>query len=168
MYNSTRLICMALICMFTFSSCSKDSVIPEESAANLSTLKLVDNFAYSKIETQILDAVNAHRQSIGLSSLSPVDDITLQALDHTSYMATQKVVNHDDFNKRYEALVKEIGAKAVAENVAFGYRTADAVVAAWIKSDEHRANLEGDYKYFGVAVEQDKDGRNYFTNIFVR
>ena len=167
MYNSTKLICMLLVCVFTLNSCSKDSDLPQETSANL-TVKLVDNFAYSKIETQILEAVNQHRESIGLNALDPVDDITLQALDHTSYMASLKVVNHDDFNKRYEALVKEIGAKAVAENVAFGYRTANAVVAAWIKSDEHRANLEGNYKYFGVAVEQDKDGRNYFTNIFVR
>lgn len=168
MHNITRLICMALLCLFTFSSCSKDNEIPERSSANLETVKLVDNFAYSKIEAQILDAVNKHRKNIGLSELNPVDDITLQALDHTSYMASEKVVNHNDFNKRYEALVKYIDAHAVAENVGYGYKTAEAVVAAWIKSDEHRANLEGDFKYFGVAVEQDKDGRNYFTNIFVR
>lgn len=167
MLTNTKLLSLALVCVFTLSACSKDNVVSEEN--NISkNLELNDKLAYSSIEIEILDAVNKHRKSIGLGVLSKVDDITFEAGEHTNYMVSLNLVNHDNFNIRYQNLVQEIGARAVAENVGFGYRTADAVVEAWIKSDGHRVNIEGNFTHFGISVEQDQSGRNYFTNIFVR
>lgn len=166
MYNSTKLICIAFLCIFSFSSCTKDSIETEKTA--VITADLVDNFPYSEIEAEILTAVNNYRKSKGLSVLNKVDDITFQAEQHTQYMVEKNVVNHDNFNLRFQALVVEIGAKTVSENVGFGYGTAEGVVAAWIKSDGHRKNIEGNFTHFGISVAQDVDGRNYFTNIFVR
>jgi len=77
-------------------------------------------------------------------------------------------VNHDNFNVRYSNLVNGVGAKSVAENVAYGYDSADAVVKAWIASEGHKENIEGNFTHFGIAVDQDKNGKNYFTNIFMR
>jgi uncharacterized protein YkwD len=151
----------------SLSSCSKDSVVPEDN--NFSkNLELTNNFTYTTMEIEILDAVNDYRKSIGLTVLQKLDDITIEAVDHTNYMVSLNVVNHNDFNIRYQNLVKEVGARAVSENVGFGYRTAKAVVEAWIKSEGHRANIEGDYTDFGISVDQDQYGKNYFTNIFVR
>jgi uncharacterized protein YkwD len=167
MYKNTKLLCLILLCVFSFTSCTKDSISPENNA-ELKTANLVDAFAYSQIEIDILTAVNDYRKSKGLTTLKKVDEITLQAESHTVYMVEKNVVNHDNFNVRFKNLVDEIGARAVSENVGFGYRTADAVVAAWIKSEGHLANIEGDFTHFGVSVEQDENDKNYFTNIFVR
>ena len=167
MLTNTKLLCLALVCVFTLSACSEDNVVSEEN--NISkNLELNDNLTYSSIESEILEAVNKHRKSIGLGVLIKVDDITFEADEHTNYMVSLNMVNHDNFNMRYQNLVQEIGAKAVGENVGFGYRTADAVVEAWIKSEGHRANIEGNFTHFGISVEQDQNERNYFTNIFVR
>jgi uncharacterized protein YkwD len=149
----------------SLSACSKDSIEDNDISKNL---ELNDDFAYSTIEIEILDAVNSYRKSKDLTILQKLDDITIEAVNHTEYMVSLNVVNHDNFNKRYQNLVQEIGARAVSENVGFGYRTAEAVVAAWIKSEGHRANIEGSYTHFGISVEQDQAGKNYFTNIFVR
>ena len=165
MFTNTKLLCLTLVCVLSLSACSKDSV---EDTDISKKLELNDNFAYSPIEIEILDAVNTYRKSIGLTVLQKLDDITIEAVDHTKYMVNLNVVNHDNFNKRYQNLVQEIGARAVSENVGFGYRTAEAVVEAWINSEGHRANIEGSYTHFGISVEQDQDGKNYFTNIFVR
>ncbi len=167
MYNNTKLLCVIFLCVFSLRSCTKDSISPEKNA-ELKTANLVDAFAYTQIEVDILTAVNDYRESKGLSTLKRVDEITLQAESHTVYMVEKNAVNHDNFNVRFKNLVDEIGAKSVSENVGFGYSTASAVVRAWIESEGHLANIEGDFTHFGVSVEQDKNGRNYFTNIFVR
>ncbi|MFO7719794.1 MAG: CAP domain-containing protein [Gillisia sp.] len=158
---------MIFLCVFSLSSCTKDSISPEESA-ELKTVHLVDAFAYSQIELDILTAVNDYRKSKGLKILKRVDEITVQAESHTVYMVEKNVVNHDNFNVRFANLVEEIGARAVSENVGFGYSTANAVVRAWIESEGHLANIEGDFTHFGVSVEKDENEKNYFTNIFVR
>lgn len=167
MYNNTKLLCLIFLCVFSFSSCTKDSISSDKNA-NLKTANLVDVFAYSEIELDILTAVNDYRKSKGLNILKRVDEITLQAESHTVYMVEKNVVNHDNFNVRFANLVDEIGAKSVSENVGFGYSTANAVVRAWLESEGHLANIEGDFTHFGVSVEKDTNGKNYFTNIFVR
>lgn len=167
MFNSIKQYCLALMCVIAFSSCSKDTEIPADSA-DLKTANLLDVVAYSQIEAEILTAVNDHRRSNGLKSLVKVDEITFQADDHNHYMIEKQSVNHDNFQVRYLNLVNEIGAKAVSENVGYGYRTAGAVVKAWLNSEGHKKNIEGDYTHFGISVEQDEKGNNYFTNIFVK
>ena len=72
-----------------------------------------------------------------------------------------------DFNIQYQNLVQEIEARVVSENVGFGYRTSEAVVEAWIKSEGHRENIEGSNTHFGISVDQDQNGKKYFT-IFSR
>jgi len=167
MLNITRHLCIAFICVLSLSSCSKDTDLPQEQS-NLKTEVLEDNVAYSTMELEILKAVNAHRTSKGLKALGRIDDITFQAQNHTNYMVETKLVNHQDFDKRFKALVKGVGASAVSENVGYGYRTAQAVVQAWLDSDGHRANIEGDFTHFGIAVDNDDNDKNYFTNIFVK
>ncbi len=166
MYTITKQLCLTLVCVLVFSSCSKDTDLPEENA--LKTADLVDYVTYSQIEMEILDAVNVHRQGLGLSTLKRVDGITFQAHDHNKYMIENNQISHDNFSTRYVNLVNEIGAKAVSENVGFGYRSADAVVKAWLNSEGHRKNIEGSHTHFGISVSQDTKGNNYFTNIFVK
>jgi len=167
MFTNTKLLFLTLVCVLSLSACSKDSVVSEDN--NISkNLELSNNFTYSTMEIEILDAVNNYRKSKGLTTLQKLDDITIEAVDHTKYMVNLNVVNHDNFNIRYQNLVQEIGARAVSENVGFGYRTAEAVVEAWINSEGHRQNIEGSYTHFGISVDQDQNGKNYFTNIFAR
>ncbi|QED36797.1 CAP domain-containing protein [Antarcticibacterium arcticum] len=167
MYTLTKQLCLALVCVLMFSSCTKDTDLTEENAA-IKTADLVDYVTYSKIETEILKAVNDHRVSKGLTVLKKVDGITFLAADHNDYMIQNKNVSHDNFSYRYTTLVNTIGAKSVSENIGYGYRTSDAVVKAWLNSEGHRSNIEGNFTHFGISVSQDEDGKNYFTNIFAR
>jgi uncharacterized protein YkwD len=167
MLNYTKQFCLVFACILTFASCSKDNAIPENEA-QLKIANLSNSTVYTSLESEILDGVNKYRESIGMKALARVDEVTYQADDHTVYMTSNEVVNHDNFNVRYSNLVSEVGAKAVAENVAFGYGNADAVVKAWIASEGHRVNIEGDFTHFGISVDKDKNGKNYFTNIFMR
>jgi uncharacterized protein YkwD len=164
MKNLTYFLWLMAICV-SLTSCSKDS-IEETDSANLTSP--VASVNYSSIELQILDLVNTYRLEQGLSELGSVDEGSVQAASHNEHMISNDEVCHDFFGSRYEALVKGVQAKAVSENVAYGYSSAEAVVNAWIKSEGHKKNIEGDYTHFGISVKEGKDGKLYFTNIFVR
>lgn len=161
---------LLFLCLFSalFSvSCSKESLGDE--------IKSIDHVAkenlsymYSEMETDILQEINVYRKSKGLNDLESLSEISLEAEDHNYYMLGKGKVSHDNFGERYNALVNSVKARAVSENVAYGYHSADAVVKAWINSEGHRKNIESDYTHFGISVVEDEDGKNYFTNIFVR
>lgn len=165
MKNFTYFVWLLAICTVSLTSCSKDSV-EELDSANLTTK--TPPVAYTTIELDVLELINAYRSQQGLSQLQFLDEGSAQAANHNQHMIENNEVCHDFFGSRYEALVKSVNAKAVSENVAFGYRTAEAVVNAWIKSDGHRKNLEGEHTHFGISVKEGQDGKLYFTNIFVK
>lgn len=165
MKNLTYSIWLLAFCMFSLTSCSKDS-LEEIETADLTT-KLAP-VSYSSIELDILELVNAYREQQGLSELFYLDEGSVQAATHNEHMIEGNEVCHHFFGDRYQALVNSVNAKAVSENVGFGYRTAEAVVNAWIKSDGHRKNMEGEHTHFGISVKEGKDSQLYFTNIFVK
>ena len=147
-------------------SCSTD----EDGIYTSSDIELQDiSLTYSTMEYEILGLVNEYRTSKGLSKLQTLNLVSKEAIDHTDYMIDLGEVSHDNFSSRYTKLVNAASAKTVAENVAYGYGSAQAVVNAWIKSDGHRRNIENEqFTDFGISTKQDANGRNYFTHIFIK
>jgi uncharacterized protein YkwD len=83
-------------------------------------------------------------------------------------MIDNNVVNHDDFVSRSENIMKVLGAKSVAENIAYNYNSPQAVLSAWLKSPSHKQNIEGNFTHFGLAIRINPDGKKYYTNIFAK
>ena len=155
---------VVLLAVFTLFSCSTESFDDNVDALEIS---LVDTQTKA-IELEILDLINEHRLSLGLNSLEDMSIVKSVAYSHTDYMVDNDIVSHDNFYTRSDYLKSNIGAKKVSENVAYGYGTAQGVVNAWIKSESHKANLEGDYTNFDISAEKNADGRWYYTNIFIK
>ena len=154
---------MALMALLTFSCSSED--MPDESA---NAITLQNAPAAKTIEIEISELINAHRINLGLSPLNNLNVIKSVAYSHTDYMVTVSAVNHDNFFQRKQSLIQNASATKVSENVAYAFNSAQSVVNAWINSDGHRANIEGDYSDFDISAEQDEDGRWYYTNIFIK
>ena len=123
---------------------------------------------YSPTELDVLELVNAYREQKGLTTLLNLDESSVEAAGHNEHMIKDNEVCHHFFGSRYQSLVNSVNAKAVSENVGFGYSSAEAVVNACIKSDGHRKNMEGEHTHFGISVKEGKDGELYYTNIFVK
>lgn len=124
---------------------------------------------YSDIESEIVSLVNAHRTSMGLSTLNTLNIISGVADGHTDYMIEAGIISHDNFTQRAQTLMDEAGAKSVGENVAYGFITAEGVVKGWLNSDGHRKVIENpDYTHFGISMGTNTENRNYFTNIFIK
>lgn len=153
---------MAFMALLSFS-CSTEE-FPEET---IESAALVNAPAAKTIEIEILELINNHRIGLGLNPLNNMNIIKSVALTHTDYMVEINQVNHDNFFQRKNSLIQNAGAITVSENVAYGYSTAQAVVNAWLNSDGHRANLEGNYTDFDISAEQNSEGRWYYTNIFI-
>ena len=150
----------------TLFSCAKedDGIFFDENSELLN-----NEVTYTQIENDILTLVNEHRQSLGLTSLNTLNVISSVADSHTDYMIETGSVSHDNFSMRAEALTSNAKAKSVAENVAYGYGTAEGVVRGWLNSDGHRKIIESpNYTHFGISTESNCDGRNYFTQIFIK
>lgn len=154
--TSVFALCLALI--FVSVSCSKDE-ISEEDVELSETLSIAD---------EILQIVNVHRASIGKT---PLEFNTLAndlAYEHTLYMIEQRNISHDDFDKRSDRLFAEANASRTGENVAYGQRSAQDVMNAWLNSSGHRRNIEGDFTHIGIAVVKNSSGTYYFTQIFFK
>lgn len=156
-----------ILCTLFLTSCSKDSINDEVTAYNQ---VVAENavYDYNAIEAEILEEVNIYRSALGLDELKAMAELSVESEGHNIHMIEEGEVSHDNFSLRASKLMNRVGAKAVAENVGFGYRTAEAVVSAWLKSQGHRENIEGGYTHFGISVRQDAEGKNYFTNIFIK
>ena len=120
------------------------------------------------IEIEIMELINDHRITVGLPSLSQMDEIKAEAYSHTDYMIENDEVSHANFYQRRTNLVNRVGALTVGENIAYAYSSPVSVVNAWLNSEGHRAIIEGDFTNFDISAEKDEDDRWYFTNIFVK
>ena len=157
---------MALICLA--ASCSKDA--PEEfiqESNYVIDLNLAMETDWAMAD-EILILINDHRANLGLDAIKKDQQYaSAYAVDHTMYMIDVNNINHDNFVERSQAL-KDRGAKMVAENVAYGYHSAEAVVNAWLNSPGHRSVIEGRYSHSGFGVLKNSEGRYFYTQLFYR
>lgn len=150
--------------MFFTVSCSTDN---EEVQFEESSEVLIIPESKS-IEIEIMELINEYRISKGLNALNNNNIVKGKAFSHTDYMIKNDNVSHDNFFSRKNYLVNNIGANKVSENVAYAYTSAQSVVNAWVRSEGHRKNLEGDFTHFEVSAEQNAEGKWYYTNIFIK
>lgn len=154
---------LALIALLMFS-CSTEE-FPEET---INSIELQNAPEAKTIEIEILELINSHRISIGLNALNNHNTIKAVAFTHTDYMVEVNNVSHDNFFQRKNSLIQNASATKVSENVAYAFSSAQSVVNAWLNSEGHRANIEGDFTDFDVSAEKNGEGKWYFTNIFIK
>jgi uncharacterized protein YkwD len=117
---------------------------------------------------QVIQFTNEYRVDKGLPQLAKGSGFAgALAAQHCNYMIYTGRISHDGFEHRAE-LLSNNGAKAVGENVAFGYNDPWQVVDAWIKSPEHEEVILGDYTHVSVGAIKDVFGDYFYTQIFYR
>ncbi len=108
-----------------------------------------ETFQLHPIEQMILDATNAQRAQYGLAPLAVDRDLIKSARAHAIWMTQNQTMQHT--------------SQPVAENIAMGQPDCDSVIAAWMNSPGHRANiLNSSYRRIGVAAYQMPGGGAIF------
>lgn len=156
------IFCVSVLSALT--SCSSDT----EDNTVVET-QVVNDYNYNDVEIELAREINDYRISKGLNALETINYISYKSEEHNEYMIENKVVNHDYFQQRSQDLMQRLGAVKVNENVAYNYTTPAGVLNAWLESESHKANIEGDFTHFGISVTEDPEtGKKYYTNIFIK
>ena len=107
----------------------------------------------SKPETVLLRQMNQVRVAHGLGRLHYDAHLERAARSHTHEMLAEDVFQHGAFGSRM--LQFDVSGRLAGENLAWGTGargTASGIVAAWLASPEHRANLlRPSFSRVGVA-----------------
>ncbi len=123
-------------------------------------------------ETDVWDLVNDERREAGLHALAWNDRLFHAARDHSLDMAVQDYFSHTSQDGRSAGdRISAAGYswQTYGENIACGYADPDAVMAGWMNSAGHRANiLNGSFCDLGVGLAEHANSGNrlYWTQDF--
>lgn len=131
-------------------------------------------FDAPRIAEEMFSRTNAARRAAGLIDLTRSDRLMQAAGLQARQMASAGRMSHELPDAAYPTLASRLAHVAYAvreagENIAEGYRQGDDVVAGWLTSSGHRANILGaGYTELGTGVARARDGRRYFVQVFAR
>ena len=122
----------------------------------------------SSYEQQVAALVNAERAKYGLAPLTLDETLCGYARVKSQDMHDQGYFSHTSptYGSPFD-MMRSFGVsyRSAGENIAMGYSTPEAVVAAWMNSEGHRANiLSANYTTRGVGYVEDG---GYWTQWFI-
>ena len=116
-------------------------------------------------ENSVYTNTNVQRAKYDRVALNGSRCLDTYAEHQAKAMATQRRLYHQNLSP----ILSACNLSTVGENVAYGYSSGQAVVAAWMRSPGHRANiLEPKYRLIAVGAYQDSSGRWYVSQVFGR
>lgn len=127
-----------------------------------------DTSALSAYEQEVVTLTNRYRAKYGLAPLTADTHLSDIARMKSQDMHDKGYFDHTsptygtpfDMMKRFDVSYRSAG-----ENIAMGYRTAQSVVAGWMNSPGHRANiLNKNFTKIGVGYVADG---SYCTQMFI-
>lgn len=133
----------------------KPSVPETPDAEQKPSVPEVETNAMTQLERDASRLVNEHREDNGLEPLTISSDLSVKARVKSTDMLENNYFSHisPTYGSPF-ALMKSLGItyRTAGENIAMGYKTAEAVVNAWMNSPSHRANiLSSNYTSMGIG-----------------
>ena len=140
---------------------AQPTAAPTETASPAPTAAPAQGVFQSNAAAQVIAEVNAERAQRGLTPLSEDSDLTAAACIRAREIAQSFSHTRPDGSSCFT-----VSEKAYGENIAKGHSTVDRVMAAWMSSEGHRANiLRASYGSIGVCCLQ-IDGIYYWVQLF--
>lgn len=121
-----------------------------------------------RYEQEVIRLVNEQRSANGLKPLTENWELSRIARYKSEDMSASRYFSHTSptYGSPFD-MIRAFGLsyRAAGENIAYGQRTPEAVVNAWMNSSGHRANiLNGSYTQIGVGYCA---SGNYWTQMFI-
>jgi len=130
--------------------------------------------AYSASVSRIFDLINAERRRRGLRPLVFNAQLDQMARIQATNMAYFQKMAHVIPQAQLPALADRAHSvqypfAEIAENIALGYPSAEAVVQGWMNSPGHRANiLNPGVVETGISIARSAAGGLYYCQVFGR
>ncbi len=122
-------------------------------------------FSYAE---QVVKLVNEERAKVGAGALTLDKEIEAAALVRAKEIEISFSHTRPD-GRNFSTALTDTGItfRSSGENIAWGQRSPEEVVKAWMNSEGHRANiLNTNFTKIGVGYYQNGAGRNYWTQLF--
>jgi uncharacterized YkwD family protein/spore coat assembly protein SafA len=124
------------------------------------------------LESQVVKLVNAQRAKQGLQPLTENWQLSRVARYKSADMAAKNYFSHTSptYGSPFR-MMESFGIKysSAGENIAYGQKTPEQVMTAWMNSPGHRSNiLSPSYSQIGVGYATNKSGTPYWTQMFIR
>lgn len=121
-----------------------------------------------RYEQEVIRLVNEQRSANGLKPLTENWELSRVARYKSEDMSANRYFSHTSptYGSPFD-MIRAFGLsyRSAGENIAYGQRTPEAVVNAWMNSSGHRANiLNGSYTRIGVGYCA---SGNYWTQMFI-
>lgn len=124
--------------------------------------------AVLEFKSEILRLVNKEREKAGLPALKVMDKLaemadrraeeSAETFSHTRPDGTRCFTVFSEYSMTY---------KSAGENLAFGFSSPEATVAAWMDSPSHKANILSEkYIYIGIGYFLKSNGKIYCSQLF--
>ena len=117
---------------------------------------------------EVVRLVNIERAKEGLNSLTADTKLEKAAIIRGKEIQTSFSHTRPD-GSSFSTVLKEnnISYKSAGENIAWGQKTPQEVVNAWMNSPGHKANImSSKYSKIGVGYLKNSEGRNYWVQLF--
>ena len=162
-----KLTTAAVACIFVFGAVFGTLSMDNEKNVQAISSALYDSEELAGYAERIAGLVNSERESYGLDpvALSPV--LSEAANTRAKEIITSFSHTRPNGTSCFTA-ISELGVKysAAAENIAYGQKSPESVMKAWMNSQGHRANiLNSDMEYIGVGAVYE-NGIYYWTQFF--
>ena len=127
-----------------------------------------DDVTENSYAKQVLKLVNTERKKVGLTELTWDDTVATAAMTRSKEI--EKSFSHTRPDGRnFGTAITDLGItyRGAGENIAWGQKTPEAVMNAWMNSEGHRANiLNPNFKKLGVGYRTDSQRTPYWTQLF--
>ena len=116
---------------------------------------------------KVINLVNEERAKAGLPPLEEAADVSVAAGVRAQELTSSFSHTRPDGSAYKTALVQNgVTFRISGENVAYGYSSPEAVMAAWMNSEGHRQNILNE-KYTTIGVgNYTKGGQEYWAQLF--
>ncbi|MBE6972682.1 MAG: SafA/ExsA family spore coat assembly protein [Ruminococcaceae bacterium] len=127
-----------------------------------------ENSSVLAFEKEVIRLVNEERAKNGLKALAANWELSRVARYKSQDMVDNRYFSHTSptYGTPFQ-MIKAFGLtyRTAGENIAYGQRTPQAVVSAWMNSSGHRANiLHASYTQIGVGYVS---SGHYWTQMFI-
>ena len=119
-------------------------------------------------ENEVIRLVNEQREKYGLKALTANWELSRVARYKSQDMVDNRYFSHTSptYGTPFQ-MIRAFGLtyRTAGENIAYGQRTPQAAVSAWMNSSGHRANiLNASYTQIGVGFVSNG---HYWTQMFI-
>jgi uncharacterized YkwD family protein/spore coat assembly protein SafA len=124
------------------------------------------------LESEVVKLVNVERSKQGLQPLKENWQLSRVARYKSADMAAKNYFSHTSptYGSPFR-MMESFGIKysSAGENIAYGQKTPQQVMTAWMNSPGHRSNIMSpSYTQIGVGYATNKSGTPYWTQMFIR